>query len=105
MIRSEESKVNSHRPSQLRLVRLAKPDMPWTSRRRDVIGFELSPFSLLRYGIGGFGTGATPHMADAQGGSGGVGISSPFPCLDGEQLGSVAGLQVMHLPVKVSLLG
>jgi hypothetical protein len=60
---------------------------------------------VLRYGIGGFGTGATPQIADAQGGRGGVGISSPFPCLDGEQLGSVAGLHVMQLPVKVSLLG
>jgi hypothetical protein len=63
------------------------------------------PYSVLRYGIGGLGTGATPHMADAQGGRGGVGISSPLPCLDGEQLGSVAGLQVMQRPVKVSLLG
>jgi hypothetical protein len=63
------------------------------------------PYSVLRYGIGGLGTGATPHMADAQGGKGGVGISSPLPCLDGEQLGFVAGLQAMQLPVKVSLLG
>ena len=62
--------------------------------------------ALLRYGIGfGPGKGATPHMAGAQGGRGGVGISSPFPCLDGEQLGSVAGLHVIHAPVKVSLLG
>jgi hypothetical protein len=76
-----------------------------TSQRRDAIGFELSPFSVFRYGIGGFGTGATPQIADAQGGSGGVGISSPLPCLDGEQLGSVAGLQVIQAPVKVSLLG
>jgi len=44
-------------------------------------------------------------MAAAQGGSGGVGISSPFPCLDGEQLGSVAGLHVIQAPVNVSLLG
>ena len=49
--------------------------------------------------------GDASQIADAQGGRGGVGISSPFPCLDGEQLGSVAGLQVMQLPVKVSLLG
>src|SRR6202022_2811939 len=68
-------------------------------------GFELSPFSVSRYGIGGLGTGATPQMADAQGGRGGVGISSPFPCLDGEQLGSVAGLRVMHIPAKVSFVG
>ena len=62
-------------------------------------------YSLLRYGIGGFGTGGTSQIADAQDGRGGVGMSSPFPCLDAEQLGSVAGLQVMQLPVKVSLLG
>jgi hypothetical protein len=65
----------------------------------------MAPYSVLRYGIGGLGSGGTPQIADAQGGRGGVGISSPLPCLDGEQLGSVAGLQVMQLPVKVSLLG
>jgi hypothetical protein len=66
----------------------------------------MAPYSVLRYGIGlGPGVGATPQMADAQGGRGGVGISSTFPCLDGEQLGSVAGLHVIQLPVKVSLLG
>jgi len=55
--------------------------------------------------MGGLGTGATPQISGAQGGSGGVGISVPLPCLEGEQFGSVAGLQVMHVPVKVSLLG
>lgn len=65
----------------------------------------MAPHSGLSYGIGGFGTGDAPHIADAQGGSGGVGISSPFPCLEGEQLGSVAGLHVIQAPVKVSLLG
>jgi hypothetical protein len=34
-----------------------------------------------------------------------IGIRSPFPCLDGEQLGSVAGLHVMQLPEKVFLSG
>ena len=57
------------------------------------------------HGIGGLGTGVTPQIADAQDGSGGVGIRLPLPCLEGEQLGSVAGLQVMHVPVKVSMLG
>jgi hypothetical protein len=57
-IKSQETKVNSHRQ-------------------------PLAPYSVLRYGIGGFGTGDTPQIADAQGGRGGVGISSPFPCLDG----------------------
>ena len=65
----------------------------------------MAPHSALPYGIGGLGTGDTPQIADAQGGRGGVGISAPFPCLDAEQLGSMAGLQVMQLPVKVSLLG
>ena len=65
----------------------------------------MAPYSVLRYGIDGLGTGGTSQIAGAQGGRGGVGISSPFPCLDGEQLGSVEGLHVIQLPVKVSLLG
>ena len=65
----------------------------------------MAPYSILRYGIGGLGTGDTPQIADAQGGRGGVGISSPLPCLDGEQLGFVAGLHVIQAPVNVSLLG
>jgi hypothetical protein len=34
---------------------------------------------LCTHGIGGFGTGATPQTADAQGGSGGVGIRNSLP--------------------------
>jgi len=64
-----------------------------------------APFSVLHYGIGGLGAGATPQMADAHGGKGGVGIREPFPCLDGEQFGSVAGLHVMQTPVKVLMSG
>src|SRR6267378_17541 len=67
--------------------------------------FQHPPFRVLPYGIGGLGKGATPHIADAQGGRGGVGIRKPFPCLDGEQFGSVAGLHVMHMPVNVLMLG
>ena len=61
----------------------------------------------LPYGIGlGAGRGATPQIAEAQGGSGvGVRIREPFPCLDGEQFGSVAGLHVMHMPVNVLMSG
>src|SRR5258707_15834286 len=61
----------------------------------------------IYHGIGlGPGKGATPQIADAQGGSGdGVGIRKPFPCLDGEQFGSVAGFHVVHIPVKVFMLG
>src|SRR5713226_8441536 len=44
-------------------------------------------------------------MVDAQGGRGGVGIRKSLPCLAGEQLGSVAGLHVMQLPVKVLMSG
>jgi len=105
MIKSEETEINRHPRSLAPARPLASDVLRGGRARRDVIGFELSPFSVLRYGIGGLGTGATPQMADAQGGRGGVGISSPFPCLDGEQLGSVAGLHVMQLPVKVFLSG
>src|SRR5467141_3270434 len=61
----------------------------------------------IYYGIGlGPGKGATPQMADAQGGSGdGVGISKLLPCLEGEQFGSVAGLHVVHIPVNVLVSG
>src|SRR6267143_6923635 len=102
MIKSEETKVKSHRQSLALARPLAHPVLrDGRAREADV----MAPYSVLRYGIGGLGTGDTPQIADAQGGRGGVGISSPFPCLDGEQLGSVAGSQVMQLPVKVSRLG
>ena len=102
MIKSEEIMVNSHRPSLAPARPLAYQVLrDGRAREADL----KTPYSVLRYGMGGIGTGATPQIADAQGGRGGVGISSPFPCLDGEQLGSVAGLHVMQLPVKVSLLG
>ena len=102
MIKSEETKVNSHRQSLAPARPLAYQVLrDGRAREADL----MAPYSVLRYGIGGLGTGATPHMADAQGGSGGVGISAPLPCLDGEQLGSVAGSHVIQAPVKVSLLG
>jgi len=106
VIKSEETEVNCH-PRSLAPARPLASEVLRDRRAREEtsIGFELSPLNVLRYGIGGFGTGGTPQIADGQGGRGGVGISSPFPCLDGEQLGSVAGLHVIQLPVKVSLLG
>src|SRR5260370_26935513 len=57
----------------------------------------------IYHGIGlGPGKGATLQIADAQGGSGdGVGIRKPFPCLDGEQFGSVAGVDLPPRSVKV----
>src|SRR5260370_14673830 len=102
IIKSEETMSNSHRPFLPPVRPLAYQILrDGRTREADV----MAPYSVLRYGIGGLGTGATPQMADAQGGSGGVGISSPLPCLDGEQLGPVAGLHVMQAPVNVSLLG
>src|ERR1700756_2994243 len=102
MIKSEETMVNSHRPS-LAPARPLRYQVLRDGRAREAA--VMAPYSSLRYGIGGLGRGATPHIPDAQGGSGGVGISAPLPCLDGEQLGSVAGLHVIQAPVKVSLLG
>jgi len=67
-------------------------------------GNAINPW-VLNYGIDGLETGGTPQITDAQDGRGGVGIRLPLPCLEGEQLGSVAGLQVMHVPVKVSMFG
>src|SRR6266704_6076042 len=61
------------------------------------------PASCL-YGIGVVGNGATPQIAVAQGGSGGVGIRESFPWVDAEAF-AVPGVPVMHVPVKVLMLG
>jgi hypothetical protein len=95
MIKSEELMVNSHRPS----LAPARP-LAYQVCETDEPEKRCRP-----YGIAGEGNGDAWQIAAAQGGRGGVGMSSPFPCLDGEQLGSVAGLHVIQLPVKVSLLG
>src|SRR3989442_14836088 len=50
------------------------------------------------YGIGIVGNGATPQIADAHDGSGGVGIIELFPWV-------AAVPPVMHVPVNVSRLG
>jgi hypothetical protein len=102
MFKDEETVVSSHRPS---LVSARPPAHQELRDGRAKEAAAAGPYSVLRYGIGGLGTRCTPQIADAQAGRGGVGISSPFPCRDGEQLGSVAGLHVIQLPVKVSLLG
>src|SRR5260221_10973776 len=94
--------VNSHRPS-LAPARPLASDISRDGRAREAD--VMAPFSVLRYGIGGLGTGATPQMADAQGGRGGVGISSPLPCLDGEQLGAVAGVEGIQTTLKGLLFG
>src|ERR1700675_2975047 len=105
IIKSDGTEISCH-PRYLNPARPLASELLRDGRaREDVIGFELSPFSVLRYGIGGLGTGGKPQMNEGHGGSGGVGIRLPFPFLYREQLGSVAGLHVMQLPVNVSLLG
>src|SRR6202795_5245058 len=102
MNKGDESKVNSHRPSLAPARPLAYQALrDGRAREADL----MAPYGVLRYGIAGLGTGDASQIADAQGGRGGVGMSSPLPCLDGKQLGSVAGSHVIQLPVKVSLLG
>jgi hypothetical protein len=99
VIKSEEIMVQQ--PSTVFELRLVRSHVRFCETDEP----EKLMFSSMHYSIGGFGSGATPQIADAQGGRGGVGISSPLPCIDAEQLGSVAGLHVIQLPVKVSLLG
>src|SRR3981189_3444921 len=48
--------------------------------------------------MGGWGRGGALQIAAAQGGSGGVGMRNSFPWVDAEP-------PVMHLPVKVLMLG
>jgi hypothetical protein len=93
MIKSEEPKFNSPSVvsgsgSSARISGFARR----TSQRREVIGFRFSLFNFLPYGIGLVGRGATPQMADAQGGRGGVGIRVLFPCV-------AAVPPVMQVPV------
>ena len=54
------------------------------------------PFGVLPYGIGGLGTGGTPQIALAQGGSSGVGMRNSLPWVAAEP-------PFMQAPVKVSL--
>ena len=57
------------------------------------------PSSVLPYGIGfGLGVGATPQIAVAHGGRGGVGIRNSFPWVE-------AVPPFMQVPVKVLMLG
>src|SRR5712664_3999634 len=108
MIESEETKVNRHPRSLAPARPLASGRCETDEPEKRRHWFRFRAFAVLAsaaHGIGGFGTGATPQMADAHGGNGGVGIREPFPCLDGEQFGSVAGLHVMQTPVNVFLSG
>src|SRR5437763_15962198 len=60
--------------------------------------------AVCLYGMGGLGNGATPQIADAHGGSGGVGMRESFPWVDADAF-AVPGVPVMHVPVKVLMLG
>src|SRR6266853_3859793 len=70
-----------------------------TSQRRDLIEFQaFARLASSAHGIGLVGRGATPQMAEAHGGRGGVGIRVLLPC--------VAALPpVMHTPVYVLMSG
>src|SRR2546427_670080 len=59
---------------------------------------------LCPYGMGGLGNGATPQIAVAHGGSGGVGRRESFPWVDAEKF-AVPGAPVVHVPIKVFRLG
>src|SRR5438477_8536730 len=70
-----------------------------TSQRRDLIGFwAFARLASSAHGIGLVGRGATPQMAEAHGGRGGVGISVLLPCV-------AAVPPVMHTPVYILMSG
>src|SRR6266481_7945835 len=70
-----------------------------TSQRRQALFLAFQPFRGLYHGIGlGPGTGAASQIADAQGGSGGVGMSNSLPWL-------AADPPIMQVPVNVSMFG
>src|SRR6266853_4000040 len=53
-----------------------------TSQRRDLIEFQaFARLASSAHGIGLVGRGATPQMAEAHGGRGGVGIRVSLPCV------------------------
>src|SRR5467141_2617157 len=70
-----------------------------TSQRRDLIEFQaFARLASSAHGIGVVGRGATPQMAEAHGGRGGVGIRVLLPCV-------AAVPPVMHAPVYVLMSG
>jgi hypothetical protein len=92
----DEPSVSTHDPDGLRT---------WTGQESWIAPMFLpvssnpSLVSSLTYGIGlGPGVGATLHIASAQGGSGGVGMSNSLPCVAAEP-------PVWHVPVNVFLSG
>src|SRR5438132_12217185 len=56
--------------------------------------------AVCLYGMGIVGNGATPQIADAHGGSGGVGIRESFPWVDAEAF-AVTWAPDMLVPVKM----
>src|SRR3989442_7729022 len=79
--------------------------MSWSLRdaRRNDPSRVRRPASC-HYGIGIVGNGATPQIAVAHGGSGGVGIRESFPWVDAEAF-AVPGAPVVHVPINVFRLG
>src|SRR2546425_4219662 len=71
---------------------------------RRIVPSRVRRLASCSYGMGIVGNGATPQIADAHGGSGGVGIREAFPWVDAEAF-AVPGAPVMHVPVKVFRLG
>src|SRR6267154_1264533 len=71
-----------------------------TNQGRELASIRYKSFdsSQCRYGIGIVGSGGTPHIAVAHGGSGGVGIRKSFPWV-------AAVPPVMLTPVNVLLSG
>src|SRR5229473_1410468 len=80
----QASPQNRYRQYQKHFVHLhtSKKFARRTSQRRDALVLAFPPFRGLYHGIGlGPGTGAASQIADAQGGSGGVGMSNSLPWL------------------------
>src|SRR5216684_410588 len=83
----------------LRLVRSHSQFCETDEPEKTGVVFGIPAGRGLYHGIGlGPGTGAASQIADAQGGSGGVGISNSLPWV-------AADPPLMHIPVKVSMLG
>ena len=101
MIESEKTEVN-RQPRSLAPARPLAFEVLRDGRARQEmvisLGLGLSPFSVYAHGIGLVGRGATPQMADAHGGRGGVGMRTLLPCV-------AAVPPVMQTPVNVFLSG
>src|SRR5712671_2247236 len=99
MIKSEETEVD-RQPRSLAPARPLASEILRDGRAREEmpLGGGDTPFSVLHHGIGVVGRGATPQMAEAHGGRGGVGIRVLLPCV-------AAVPPVMHTPVYILMSG